>query len=71
MASLHQKLNTLDGIRMTESDDDVESYWEIGTKLISTARHILQSGLLSTISCAEKNNYKNSLTNVICLQVEI
>lgn len=45
MANLHQRLNTLDGIRMTQSDDDIESYWEIGTELLSTARHILQSGL--------------------------
>lgn len=45
MTNLHEKLNTLDGIRMKQSDDDVESYWEIGTELLSTARHILQSGL--------------------------
>lgn len=45
MTNLHQRLNTLDGIRMTQSDDDIESYWEIGTELLSTARHILQSGL--------------------------
>jgi hypothetical protein len=45
MTNLHQRLNTLDGIRMTQSDDDVESYWEIGTELLSTARRILQSGL--------------------------
>lgn len=49
MTSLHQRLSTLDGIRMTESDDDVESYWEIGIKLVSTARHILQSGLFCII----------------------
>lgn len=45
MTNLHQRLNTLDGIRMTQSDDDIESYWEIGTELLSMARHILQSGL--------------------------
>lgn len=45
MTNLHQRLNTLDGIRMKQSDDDIESYWEIGTELLSTARHILQSGL--------------------------
>lgn len=44
MTNLHQKLNTFDGIRMTQSDDDVESYWEMGTELLSTACHILQSG---------------------------
>lgn len=47
MTSLHQRLNTLDGIRMTQSDDDIESYWEIGSELLSTARQILQSGILS------------------------
>lgn len=44
MTNLHQRLNTLDGIRMMQSDD-VESYWEMSTELLSTARHILQSGL--------------------------
>lgn len=49
MKNLHQRLNTLDGIRMTQSDDDIESYWEIGTELLSTARHILQSGLYNIL----------------------
>lgn len=44
MTNLYQRLNTLDGIRIMQSND-VESYWEIGSELLSTARHILQSGL--------------------------
>lgn len=44
MTNLHQRLNTFDGIRIMQSDD-VESYWEMGIELLSTARHILQSGL--------------------------
>ncbi|XP_071560873.1 uncharacterized protein [Temnothorax nylanderi] len=51
MTNLHQRLNTLDGIRIMQSND-VESYWEMGTELLSTARHILQSGrnLVSSMS---------------------
>lgn len=45
MTNLHQRLNTLDGIRMMQLND-VESYWEIGSELLSTARYILQSGCL-------------------------
>lgn len=44
MTNLHQRLNTLDSIRIMQSND-VESYWEMGTELLSTARHILQSGI--------------------------
>ncbi|XP_018309584.1 uncharacterized protein [Mycetomoellerius zeteki] len=51
MTNLHQRLNTFDGIRIMQSDD-VESYWEMGIELLSTARHILQSGrnLVSSMS---------------------
>ncbi|XP_020293894.1 SEC14 domain and spectrin repeat-containing protein 1-B [Pseudomyrmex gracilis] len=63
MTSLHQRLNTLDGIRMTESDDDVESYWEIGIKLVSTARHILQSGR-NLVSCMSRDTSKDTLDTV-------
>ncbi|XP_012061613.1 PREDICTED: uncharacterized protein LOC105624873 [Atta cephalotes] len=50
MTNLHQKLNTFDGIRM--QSNDVESYWEMGIVLLSTARHVLQSGrnLVSSMS---------------------
>ncbi|XP_076170517.1 uncharacterized protein LOC143148247 isoform X3 [Ptiloglossa arizonensis] len=44
MADLHRKLISLDAFRMSESDDDLESYWEISAKLTSVARHVLQSG---------------------------
>lgn len=44
MTNLHQRLNTLDGIRMIQPND-VETYWEVSTELLSTARHILQAGL--------------------------
>ncbi|KAL6428691.1 hypothetical protein ACFW04_007940 [Cataglyphis niger] len=60
MTNLHQKLNTLDGIRMTQSDDDIESYWEIGTELLSTARHILQSGR-NLVSSMSRESSKDTL----------
>ncbi|XP_076385572.1 uncharacterized protein LOC105662897 isoform X4 [Megachile rotundata] len=52
MTDLHQRLTSLDGFRMSESDDDLESYWGISTELISIARHVLQSGrnLVSSMS---------------------
>ncbi|XP_072764140.1 uncharacterized protein [Anoplolepis gracilipes] len=60
MTNLHQKLNTLDGIRMTQSDDDIESYWEIGTELLATARHILQSGR-NLVSSMSRESSKDTL----------
>ncbi|KAM0731550.1 SEC14 domain and spectrin repeat-containing protein 1 [Formica fusca] len=60
MTNLHQRLNTLDGIRMTQSDDDIESYWEIGTELLSTARHILQSGR-NLVSSMSRESSKDTL----------
>ena len=44
MTTLHQRLITLDGYRMSESDDDLESYWGMNSELTSHARHVLQSG---------------------------
>lgn len=49
MTNLYQSLNTLNGIRMMQSNN-VESYWELSTELLSMARHILQSGLYIVIS---------------------
>ncbi|XP_019884311.1 titin isoform X6 [Camponotus floridanus] len=60
MTNLHQRLNTLDGIRMTQSDDDIESYWEIGTELLSMARHILQSGR-NLVSSMSRESSKDAL----------
>lgn len=44
MSNLHERLSSLDGIRMRQSDDDLESYWEIGMELMSVASRILNSG---------------------------
>lgn len=44
MADLHRRLISLDGFRMSESDDDLESYWGMSNELTAHARHILQSG---------------------------
>ncbi|XP_067210497.1 uncharacterized protein zormin isoform X3 [Linepithema humile] len=63
MTNLHQRLNTLDGIRMTQSDDDIESYWEIGTELLSTARQILQSGR-SLVSSMSRESSKDTLDTI-------
>lgn len=49
MTNLYQSLNALNGIRMMQSNN-VESYWEMSTELLSMARHILQSGLYIFIS---------------------
>lgn len=46
MADLHRRLISLDGFRMSESDDDLESYWGMSNELTAHARHILQSGEL-------------------------
>lgn len=46
MADLHRRLISLDGFRMSESDDDLESYWGMSNELTAHARHILQSGKL-------------------------
>ncbi|OAD58516.1 SEC14 domain and spectrin repeat-containing protein 1 [Eufriesea mexicana] len=56
MTDLHQRLISLDGFRMSESDDDLESYWGMSSELISHARHILQS------DCPEK--LKNRLNRM-------
>lgn len=45
MTDLHQRLMiTLDGFRMSESDDDLESYSRMSNDLTSHAQHVLQSG---------------------------
>ncbi|KAL6255449.1 hypothetical protein P5V15_013784 [Pogonomyrmex californicus] len=63
MTNLHHGLNILDGIRMMQSDDDIESYWEMGTELLSTARHILQSGR-SLVSSMSRESSKDILDTI-------
>ncbi|KAL0100113.1 hypothetical protein PUN28_019517 [Cardiocondyla obscurior] len=50
MTNLHQRLNTINNIHI--QSNDVKSYWEMSTELLSTARHTLQSGrnLVSSMS---------------------
>ena len=50
MTNLHQRLITLDGFRMSESDDDLESYWGMNSELTSHARYVLQSGIQSILN---------------------
>ncbi|XP_076636076.1 uncharacterized protein LOC143349064 isoform X2 [Colletes latitarsis] len=52
MYDLHRRLISLDAFRMSESDEDLETYWEMSAKLTSVGRHILQSGrnLVSSLS---------------------
>ncbi|XP_039306302.1 uncharacterized protein LOC105193639 isoform X2 [Solenopsis invicta] len=62
MTNLHQKLNTFDGVRMMQWDD-VKSYWEMAIELLSTARHILQSGR-SLVSSMSRESSKDILDTV-------
>ncbi|XP_043525685.1 uncharacterized protein LOC122536948 isoform X5 [Frieseomelitta varia] len=64
MTTLHQRLITLDGFRMSESDDDLESYWGMNSELTSHARHVLQSGR-NLISSMSKESTKDTLDSTI------
>ncbi|KAL2729461.1 titin isoform X1 [Vespula squamosa] len=63
MLNLHERLNSLDGIRMRQSDDDLESYWEIGMELTSVASHILNSGR-SLVNIMSRDSSRDSLDTV-------
>ncbi|KAK2586836.1 hypothetical protein KPH14_009775 [Odynerus spinipes] len=63
MSNLHERLSSLDGIRMRQSDDDLESYWEIGMELTAAASRILDSGR-SLINVMSRDSSKDSLDTV-------
>ncbi|XP_043261539.1 uncharacterized protein LOC122402644 [Colletes gigas] len=60
MYDLHRRLISLDAFRMSESDEDLETYWEMSTKLTSVGRHILQSGR-NLVSSLSRESRKDSL----------
>ncbi|KAF7387331.1 hypothetical protein HZH68_013008 [Vespula germanica] len=63
MSNLHERLNSLDGIRMRQSDDDLESYWEIGMELTSVTSRILNSGR-SLVNTMSRDSSRDSLDTV-------
>ncbi|XP_046833268.1 uncharacterized protein LOC124430549 isoform X7 [Vespa crabro] len=63
MSNLHERLSSLDGIRMRQSDDDLESYWEIGMELTSVASRILNSGR-SLVNTMSRDSSRDSLDTV-------
>ncbi|KAL2747703.1 titin isoform X1 [Vespula maculifrons] len=63
MSNLHERLNSLDGIRMRQSDDDLESYWEIGMELTSVTSRILNSGR-SLVNIMSRDSSRDSLDTV-------
>ncbi|CAD1476297.1 unnamed protein product [Heterotrigona itama] len=64
MTNLHQRLITLDGFRISESDDDLESYWGMNSELTSRARYVLQSGR-NLISSMSRESTKDTLDGTI------
>ncbi|KAI4499907.1 hypothetical protein M0802_005163 [Mischocyttarus mexicanus] len=63
MSNLHERLSNLDGVRMRQSDDDLESYWEIGMELTSMASHILNSGR-SLVNTMSRDSSRDSLDTI-------
>ncbi|XP_060811448.1 triple functional domain protein-like [Bombus pascuorum] len=65
MTDLHQRLMiTLDGFRMSESDDDLESYSRMSNDLTSHAQHVLQSGR-NLVSSMSRESTKDTLDTSI------
>ncbi|XP_043587396.1 SEC14 domain and spectrin repeat-containing protein 1-B [Bombus pyrosoma] len=65
MTDLHQRLMiTLDGFRMSESDDDLESYSRMSNDLTSQAQHVLQSGR-NLVSSMSRESTKDTLDTSI------
>ncbi|KOC67436.1 SEC14 domain and spectrin repeat-containing protein 1 [Habropoda laboriosa] len=60
MTDLHQRLISLGRFRMSESDDDLESYWGMSSELTTVTRHILQSGR-SLVTSMSRDSTKDSL----------
>ncbi|XP_054013283.1 titin isoform X3 [Hylaeus anthracinus] len=60
MTDVHRRLTCLNAFRMSESDEDLESYWEMSTKLTSVARHILQSGR-NLVTSMSRDSAKDAL----------
>ncbi|KAG7188140.1 hypothetical protein KM043_013361 [Ampulex compressa] len=66
MTDLHKRLSNLDECHMSDSEEDLQTYWDTGIELTAAAQHILQTGrsLVVSMSRESSRDVSDTLTGI-------